>query len=106
MPSLVLESPVDFWKLRNCPETLSKWMVLSSKISMCLQEEDLITLSSTYAEMLATFGCSLYKTALAQAVTGKLTSIMEKEHPCAKEFVLNHGLPTWPLNLNTLVRFK
>ena len=82
---------VDFWKLRNCPESLSKCIVLSKRISMCFQDEDLMTLSSTYADMLATLGCRLCKTASAQAVTGRFTSIIENEHPCASDFVRFHG---------------
>ena len=61
-------------------------MVHSGKTSMLFQnedfqDEDLMTLSSTYADVLATFGCRFSNTAFAQAVTGKYISIVENEHP-------------------------
>ncbi len=47
IPSFVLESPIDSWNLRNCPDSLSKCMVRSNSMSRCLHEGDLKTLSST-----------------------------------------------------------
>ncbi len=60
---------------------------------MCFLDVDLMTLSSTYADMLATSGCRLYNTAFAHAVTGKFTGIMENEPIWASELVRFHGLP-------------
>ena len=73
---------------------------------MCFQDEDLMTLSSTYADMLATFGCRICNAAFAHAVTGRFTNIIENEHPCAKELVIFLGFPNCPLSLKVLTRFK
>ena len=83
-PSLELESHVDLWKLRNCPASLSICIVLSSRISMCFQDGDLMALSSTYADMLATLGCRLCNTAFAQAATGEFTDFIEVNIPVLK----------------------
>ena len=58
---------------------------------MCFEDKEGMTMSSAYAELLAMSGCRLCNTAFAHAVTGRCTSIIENEHPCAKEFVRFQG---------------
>ena len=90
IPALVMLRPIDLSKLRMCLDNRSACTVLSKRICKCVHEGERITLSSTYAEIPAASGCKWCKIALAQAVTGKFTSIIENEQPCANELVRFH----------------
>ncbi len=102
-----VQGPIDLSKLRYCPDILSSWTVRVNNSSKCAKDVDLITLSSTYAEMPANaVGIFFAEFALANAVTRRLANIIEQGQPYASELVISQGLPTCPWDLKTLPLIK